>query len=230
MAASRRLVVTLVVCLLGDVFSLPFESRLRRGAVDNEVDSADQILGEASPAKDVADSVSTSNGYRLNFFDVRVATAAAPGGELSKKNEDLNEAPPPPEVIQDIFGVPSDTPSDPSATLPSITEIKYEDAKNQYEASPAPASDEDDDDDDDDAFEFESMETSPTLGVGSNIFSLLSLANSLFGGSSGGGAAPAPTEAPSILQSIWNLKLDIIRALFSASTGILGAASASSSG
>ncbi|KAG7303595.1 hypothetical protein JYU34_012124 [Plutella xylostella] len=215
MAASRRLVVTLVVCLLGDVFSLPFESRLRRGAVDNEVDSADQILGEASPAKDVADSV---------------ATATAPGAELSNKNEDLNEAPPPPEVIQDIFGVPSeDTPSDPSATLPSITEIKYEDAKNQYEASPAPASDEDDDDDDD-AFEFESMETSPTLGVGSNIFSLLSLANSLFGGSSGGGAAPAPTEAPSILQSIWNLKLDIIRALFSASTGILGAASASSSG
>lgn len=29
----------------------------------------------------------------------QVATATASGGALAKKNEDLNEAPPPPEVI-----------------------------------------------------------------------------------------------------------------------------------
>ncbi|XP_026333150.1 uncharacterized protein LOC113240138 isoform X2 [Hyposmocoma kahamanoa] len=114
---------------------------------------------------------------------------------------------------------------DADAEADSPSKVSIDTTTNKVDFATPVESDDDDDDDED--FD-EPVTPAATTGGGSNIFSLLRLANALFPSSSSGGNGATKT-AGEAASPLWTLKMDILRALLQFGTSVLGVASSSSS-
>ncbi|KAI5635691.1 hypothetical protein NE865_11597 [Phthorimaea operculella] len=204
MARGRALYVVIAVALLGEAFSLPALVRLPKAELDSR----------NSPGQ----SIHSNNELGSN-------TEAAKAGRLRRSAAGLNAG-----EANDLESAGSDNRVAREDSSPPFTSdnANGESKVQTTTMKPEYATPVDDDDDDDDDDDFEPMNTAPSAGGGSNIFSLLRLANALFPSSSGANQSKTPSGEPA--SPVWTLKMDILRALLQFGTSILGQASSSSSG
>ncbi|KAJ2942899.1 hypothetical protein O0L34_g15088 [Tuta absoluta] len=161
MARGRALYVVIALALLGDAFSLPTVVRLPRTGLDTH--------------KSPGQGLKTNNELGSN-------TEAAKSGRLRRsaaglngvEANDLDPAGSDNRVARDDSNPPFTSDNENGESKVQTTTMKPEYA--------TPVDDDSDEDDD-----FEPMNTAPSAGGGSNIFSLLRLANALFPSSSSSG-------------------------------------------
>ncbi|XP_049879637.1 uncharacterized protein LOC126376362 [Pectinophora gossypiella] len=161
------------------------------------------LLGQAFSVP--LDAQRLKRGYADNELDT--PEGAADLEQAASNSRDTRD-----DVV-DVAGRDEDEPS--KVSLETTT------TKSEFAT---PVFDDDSSEEDDD---FEPMNTAPSTGGGSNIFSLLKLANALFPSSSGANQSKTPSSEPA--SPFWTLKMDILRALLQFGTSLLGSASSSSS-